>query len=228
MSEDFNEVVEAIETPVLEVKIGDWLKEAWELYTKDWMKYSVSVLIAIAISAFTCGILLAPMLVGLYSCFFKKMRGEDFEYGDLFYGVKNQFLPSFLIAIALMVVNVILNLIPCIGPLLSLAFILIAMPVFSYSLFMMSQASETYKVDSLIDLVKEVYEKIKPQYFMFVLWLLIVGAIGGIGGIICGVGVLFTYPIAILALSVSYSEIFGGCKNEDVVVEAEPVNEETV
>ncbi len=193
------------------------------MYTKDWLKYSLSVLIVFVLGAITCGILFAPMLVGMYGCCLKKLKGEDFEYGELFDGVKKQFLPSFLLGLALMVVSIVLNLIPCVGWLLSFAFQILAMPVLVYSLFKLSYEAETYKVEKLKDLVMGIYEKLKPQYFMFVLWLFLAGIIGAAGGIVCGIGALFTYPIIVLALAVSYSDVFGTALSAQV--EAEPVAE---
>jgi len=225
MSEEYNENVEVTAVIIedqgkLEVKIGDWLKAGWELYKTDWLKFSLSVLIVVAVSAITCGVLLAPMLVGLYACCLKKIQGSDFEYGDLFDGIKKQFLPSFLLALAMTIAATVLSVIPCIGSLLSLVFYFIAMPVLVYSFLIMAQASETYKVDALLKLVKDVYLKLKPQYFNFVLFAFVAMLVGGIGGVVCGIGAIFTYPIAILALSVSYTEIFGIKNNENVETES--------
>ena len=230
MSEDFNENVEAtaviVEQPKVEVKIGDWLTAGWELFTKDWLKVSLSVLITVAMSLVTCGILVGPMAVGLYKCFIKKVKGEDYELGELFEGVKTQFLPSFILVLAFIICGVVLNIIPCVGPLLGIAFNLLAAPILAYSLFEIAVATETIEIGSLIDLSKRIYEKLKPQYFMFVLWFLLVGIIGSLGTVACCVGVFASTAIVYLAVTVSYAETFGLSKKTEV--EAEIVNEETV
>ena len=226
MSEDFNKNVEAtaevVEQSKLEVKIGDWLKAGWELFTKDWLKVSLSMLITGAVSIVTFGILGGPMAVGLYKCFIKKVKGEDYELGELFEGVKTQFLPAFVLAIAYIICGVILNMVLCLGSIFSL----LAAPIFVYTLFELAVATETVEVGNLIELVKKVFSKLKPQYFMFVLWFFLVGIIGALGTVACCVGVFASMAIVYLAVTVSYAETFG--LSQKTEAEVEPVNEETV
>jgi len=200
-------------TGLLEIKIESWLKSGWNLFCEDWLKLSVSVLISFVISAASFGILAGPIFVGLFSCFMKKVKGADFEYSDLFDGVKNQFLPSFVLTFAFIVIISLLGVIFCVGYFLAVAFMIIAAPVFAYSLLIISQEPDTVEIDSLLKLCKKVFEKIKPKYFVFVLWTFILGAIGGLGFVACCVGIFATYTIAILAFVVSYSHVFDSQKS---------------
>ena len=91
MNEEYNEQlnVEPVESPApapqeSKVDIGGWLKYAWNLFLTDVIKFMVSALIVSVISMVTCLILTGPMSVGFFKCVLKKMRGEDFDYEELF------------------------------------------------------------------------------------------------------------------------------------------------
>ncbi|MCX7003903.1 MAG: hypothetical protein NTV22_11595, partial [bacterium] len=76
----------------------------------------MATLITALVSAISCGILAGPMTVGLYQCLLKKARGQNFEYGDVFNGVKLHFVPALLIMLAVAVpgiaINIFMRLVP--------------------------------------------------------------------------------------------------------------------
>ena len=207
------------EEPKQEIKvdIGGWLKEGWELFKTDMLKFIVSMLIVAGLSIITCSILFAPMIVGFMRCVLKKSRGEDFQYGELFDGVKTQFLPAFLVMLGSMVVVMVIGLIPIIGGLLSLAANLAILPVVWYAYAEMAAAPATIKVDALVNLLKGIFAKLQDQYFMFVLWGLVFSVVSSIGAIACCVGVFFTWPFAVVAFTISYLAVFKGEEPEVVV-----------
>ena len=196
----------------LNVNIGDWLKAAWELFKTDIVTLVVANLIATVLAAVTCGVLAGPMMVGLYHTFQKKARGQKFEYGDLFWGLSNQFLPSFLIILVFFVALSLVGVIPCVGPLLSSLAMLALSPLLLYSLCLLADAPQTVPVGGLQDLVKGVWTKLQPQYLMFVVWILVAYIISGAGSIACGIGMLVTAPIGVMGLMVSYLDVFKGEK----------------
>ncbi len=232
MSENFYENVAATENvtqisdldnqPKLEVKIGDWLKVGGELFAKDWLKYSVSLLIVSVISG-ACFVLLGPMYVGLYRCLLKKVKGEEFEYGDLFDDFEKQFLPSFVLVIVFLIPYVIV-FIPC-GLLIGTAYCLLTAPILCYMFIEMAVAEKAIEVGALLDLGKKVYARIKPQYFAFVLFFLLISVIFQIGIFVCCVGIFVSMAVASLTVAVSYADVFGLPKATETKVEAEPVNE---
>ncbi len=197
-----------------EVKIGDWLKAGWEIFSKDMLKCILGALIAFVIGGITCGILMGPMYVGLYKCFLKKARGQDFEYGELFDGVRTQFLPSFILFLVLLVatlaVNAVLGWIPCVGLVFCIAWGLIVGTIGVYAFVKIAEAPEPVEVGKIFTMLKENWETLKPAFLMFLLWYLVVKMVAGIGVAACGIGVLFTAPIAIMALVVSYMDVFLG------------------
>lgn len=200
------------------IDIGGWLKYGWKLFITDVLKFMVAMLIVGVVSIVTCLILSGPMMVGFYKCILKKTRGEDFEYGDLFDGVKTQFLPAFVLVIATFVfvaiVGGILMLIPFVGQVAFYA-VQIAVALFiNYMYLQMAEMDETLEVVKLIDLGKSTLNKVKDDYAMYLVWALVVSVVGGVGVIICCVGALATWPISIIAVTISYIAIF---KSEDEV-----------
>jgi len=60
------EVVAEQPADPVKVDIGGWLKQGWELFKTDILKFIVSALIVGAISIVTCLILAGPMMVGFF------------------------------------------------------------------------------------------------------------------------------------------------------------------
>jgi len=198
--------------PAFEVNINEWLGTTWNLFKQDIVKYAVAGLIAGLVSIVTCGILSGPMAVGLYGCFMKKARGGDFEYGDLFNGVKKQFLPSLLFVLAVLVItgaiSVALAFIPIVGQIASSLIGIVIGPLVSFSLCEIAAAETTVEIGGLVDLVKRVFDRIKSQYGMLIVLYLILEIITFLGVLGCCIGVFVTGAFMVLALSVSYLAIF--------------------
>src|SRR6185295_8613446 len=63
------------------------IKNGWELVKDQYWLFVGMTFIAVLIGgAVPLGILLGPMMCGLYLTFFKKRRGEPIEFGTLFKG----------------------------------------------------------------------------------------------------------------------------------------------
>ena len=62
------------------------VKEAWALI-KDryWLFFGITA-VGVLIGSLFAIILMGPMLCGIYFCLFRRMRGEQVEFGDLFRG----------------------------------------------------------------------------------------------------------------------------------------------
>lgn len=211
------------------VDIGGWLKQGWEIFKTDIVKFIVSILIVGVVSVMTCLVLSGPMMVGLFKCILKKTRGEDFEYGDLFDGVKTQFLPAFVLVIATFVfvaiVGGILMLIPFVGQVAIYAVQIAAALFVNYMYLQMAEMDETLEVGKLVDLGKSTLNKLKDDYAMYLVWALVVSVVGGVGVIICCVGALATYSISLIAVTISYVAIFKSGDEVTVVAEEIAVEE---
>ena len=68
---------------MVEVKIGDWLRDGWDLVKDDWVTFAVSGLLVWLIGTQACAILYGPMMVGYHILCFRRMRGERAEIEGL-------------------------------------------------------------------------------------------------------------------------------------------------
>ena len=219
------EVVAEEPQKAVKVDIGGWLKQGWELFKTDILKFMVAALIVGAISIVTCLILAGPMMVGFFKCILKKNRGEDFEFGDLFDGVKTQFLPAFLLMLAvsvcLTVASLILAFIPVIGQLATFIVSSSATLLVNFMYLQMAEMDETMEVGGLVDLAKTTINKLKSEFVMFMVWALVIYVVGIAGLIACGIGMFFTWPFSMVSVAKSYINVF---KSEDeVTVTAEEI-----
>ena len=221
------EVEVAAEEPqkVVKVDIGGWLKYGWELFKTDILKFIIAVLIVGIVSVVTCLILSGPMMIGFFKCVLKKTRGEDFEYGELFDGVKTQFLPAFVLTIAatiaISIVGGILMFIPIVGQVAAYALQIVVALFVNYMFLQMAEMDETMEIGKLIDLGKSTLDKFKNDYAMYLVWALVVSLVSGIGVIVCCIGALATYSIAIISITKSYIDIFKS--GDEIMVTAEEV-----
>ena len=214
-----------VDEPKKNIDIGGWLKFGWKIFKTDVLKFMVSMLIVGVVSIITCLILSGPMMVGFFKCILKKSRGDDFEYGELFDGVKTQFLPSFVlmavVTVCVIIVSAILAIIPVIGQIAGTV-LGIAISLFTnYMYLQLAEMEETLEVGKLVELGKATLNKLKSDYGMFLVWALVVYILGFVGVIVCCVGALATYSIAMIAVTKSYNDVI---KSEDeVAVVAEEV-----
>ena len=60
---------------------------------------------------------------------------------------------------------------------------------------------------SPMDAAKASFEALKPQWLMAACFWLVAGIVGGLGGIACGVGAVFTLPITYVAMALVYRDL---------------------
>lgn len=187
-----------------EVKTGDWVKEGFEIFKENLGEilpfYLVGLVILALVSTVTAGIgsfiIAGPILCSLFYGLFKKMRGGKVEIGEISVGFQ-VFVPA-------MLANIVINCFTAIGFVLCIipGFIVTALYLFTYPLILEKKmdfwtAMETSRLKVMENLVGFVI-------FCIVVWLITVAGI-----ILCGIGVLFTAPIALCTVGVAYRDVFG-------------------
>lgn len=85
------------------------MQEGWELIKDDYWLFFAMTLVGMLLAGFTMNILLGAMYCGLYFALFRKMRGERFQFEDLFKGF-SFFVPA-LIATLVFIIPVFLMMI---------------------------------------------------------------------------------------------------------------------
>ncbi len=84
------------------IKPVEVYKEAWEMIKDQyWMVFAV-VLVGMLIGGAIPIVLIGPMMCGIYLVLFQKFDGKEIDFGLLFKGF-DYFLPSFILAVLIMV-----------------------------------------------------------------------------------------------------------------------------
>ena len=225
-------------------------KQAFELVQGDyWVLLGVSA-VAMFIGGAVPVVLLGPMMCGLYMCFLKKYRGDEFEFELLFKGF-DLFVPS-LIASAIMTGVALAVLMP--GFFIMFAGMLFSIPaaeaeggqaaapflaplgcVFGFVLLtfaavMVAGMLFTFAFPLIVDrklsgtaaVVASARAVVKN--FWGVLGLVALNTLLGLAGALaCYVGTFFVLPISFAALTIAYRKVF-----PEIVAAADPAPDGTL
>jgi len=211
------------------------IKGGWEIVKDQYWLFVGMTLVGILIgSAVPLGILLGPMMCGLYLSFFKVRRGEPIEFGTLFKGF-DYFGPS--------VIATLLHIVPII------AIVLPAYFVFYISMFvsMAAQGDEpnpaamfgvlgffalfwlfvmvvviiisigfTFAYPLIVDRKLQGFDAVKLSFraamanFWRLLGMMLLTSLLSIAGmLVCYVGVFFVFPIVYATMAKAYEQVFG-------------------
>jgi uncharacterized membrane protein len=196
----------------VDIKIGKWIEEGFNLYKNNFTTLVLSALIALVLSTVTIGILTGPMIAGLIIITLQLIRKEDPkpEAGMVFRGFRyflNTFLFVLIWGIAILVGSLLVGWFPIIGQLLSLFFVYAAQAFLMFGLYLI--------VDKQMDFwpaSQKSIQTVKTNFWPFFGLAAIASIIGSIGALAFGIGIVLTIPIQICILAVAYQEIFGEAK----------------
>ena len=102
-------------TPDIEFRTGvikptECVKEAWALIKEQYWLFLGIVFVGVFIGGAVPIVLIGPMMVGIYICFFRRMRGEPVEFGMLFKGF--DYFAQSLIAALIQVIPMVIVIVP--------------------------------------------------------------------------------------------------------------------
>lgn len=217
------------------------IKAGWEL-VKDqyWLFVGMSLVGLMIGSAVPLGLLLGPMMCGLFLTFFKRRRGELIEFGTLFKGF-DYFGPS-LIATLLHIVPILAIIIPAyfmfyLSLIVSVAaqgdepnpaamFGVLGMfglfwVVMIFVIIIIS-IGFTFAYPLIVDRRLQGFDAVKLSFkaamanFWRLLGMIILTSLMGIAGmLLCYVGLFLVLPISYAAIAAAYEQVFGlGSINE--------------
>jgi uncharacterized membrane protein len=211
------------------------LKAGWELVKPHYWLFVGMCFIAFFIgSAVPLGILMGPMMCGMYLTFFKLRRGEPIEFGTLFKGF-DFFGPS-IIATLLHMIPIIAIVVPTyllfyVSMIVSLAaqgndpnpaaffgvmatFSLVLLVVFVAIIII--SIGFTFAYPLIVDRRLAGFDAVKVSFkaamgnFWRLLGLMLLGSLLGIGGmLLCYVGLFLVFPITYAAIATAYEQVFG-------------------
>lgn len=182
--------------------IGAEIGRGWKLFQPNMGLLIPAALIGMLLSSFTLGLLAGPMMAGILLMVQRLVRNDPVkpQIGDLFKGF-DLFAQSLILLIIAFIGMAVLMMIPVIG---QLAALLIS-AVLGWCMMLVA-----YRKATAIDAIKEVFAHIQTGAFTMPLLLAVVAwIISGLGVIACGVGILFTMPLAYCILGCAYETVFG-------------------
>jgi hypothetical protein len=142
-------------------------------------------------------IALGAGMVGMFHCAQKLRKGEKLEIADGLFGIKNNPVQNIIAAIVFMIPFYI-----CLLPGLYLG------PQIIYAFPMLARGDEK----DAISAIKASMARAKGAggFMDHFIRFLILGIVGGIGEIACGVGLLVTMPIMIIGFDNAYDDLPAG------------------
>jgi len=200
-----------------ELDIGRCFSDGWEIYKSNMGLLILAYLVAGLVAVFTFGILMGPLTVGLVLIVDRLIKKDSNKpvVGDIFKGM-DKFAASFVCILLFVVMSLIVSIIPIIGQLASL----VISPLLMYSLMYIA-----YEDLGAVDAVKKtIHGLVSGKMLMPVLLGVLAGLVGGLGAVLCGVGVIFTAPFAVVLYVCAYHQMQEGDDITDAeVIDAQPV-----
>ena len=217
------------------VKPMECLRGGWELIKDQyWLFVGMSLVGMLIASAIPLGILLGPMMCGLYMSFFKKRRGEYFEFGTLFKGFDYfgqsvvasllHTIPIIVIAVGAYIIFYIVFLVGVLamgndssgaGVIVMLLFLFVFWVIVMLLIVLISLGF-TFAYPLIVDRGLGGFDAVRLSFqaamanFVPLLGLgLLSFLLALVGMMACYVGAFFVLPINYAAIAIAYEQVFG-------------------
>jgi uncharacterized membrane protein len=212
------------------------LKEGWALIKDQYWLFLGIVFVGVFIANAVPIVLMGPMMVGIYICFFRKMRGEVIEFGTLFKGF--DYFAQSLIAGLLQMIPIVIVLVPMyvimfvfmiamapqggrtdpddasmfafafIGFYLVFLVVIMTVAIIVGIFFMFAFPLIADRNLSGVDAVKLSIKAGKANFGGILLLLLLNMVLAILGVLACYVGVFFLLPLSLASYSIAYRRVF--------------------
>jgi len=211
------------------------LKEGWALIRDQYWLFMGISLVGMLIGGAVPLILLGPIMVGIFLCLFRRMRGEPVEFGMLFKGF--DYFGQSLIVVLIKAIPMVVVIVPFY--LIMFVVMMTTMPrnhptpdetsTFMFSFFgleivfivvivIVGLAVETFFLFAFplvvdrnltgMDAIKLSIKAGKANFGGVLGLLLLNAAVGFIGVLCCFVGVYFVMPVTLAAQAIAYRRVF--------------------
>lgn len=196
-------------------------------------------------SAVPLGILMGPMMCGLYVAIFQKHRGKQVEFGTLFKGF--DYLGESIIATLIHVIPIVIVIVPFYivfygfllfvvprsgepDPTALLGFFGVFFVLFIVVMLLILLVSVLFTftypliVDRRlggVDAVRTSARAALANFWPLLGLLLLTGLMGFLGVLLCYVGMFLVFPVTFAATSMAYGQVFG-LKDEGPIVPGPP------
>ena len=223
------------------------LRGGYDLIRDQYWLFVGMCLVAILVgSAVPFGILMGPMMCGLYMAIFQKHRGKQVEFGLLFKGF--DYMAESIIATLIHVIPVVVIIVPFYiafygalflmmprggeqpdpGALLGFFGAFFVFLIMVMLLIMVISVLFTFTYPLIVDrrlggldAVKLSAKAAIANFWPLLGLVLLTGLLGFCGVLLCYVGMFLVFPITFSAVSIAYEQVFG-IKGEGPVVAGPP------
>lgn len=208
--------------------IGKYVSDGFELFKKDIGGFIVATILLVIMSIIPFCSLLA--LGNFYKICRKVDQGEKVQAGDIFdftdFWVYFKFMVLLFVAIMILMIPIQISLLPLIlagrfgegsgdvgsalfagGMGIWMILFILLMFAFAISFYFVQPIISLYRVQSVRQAYSLSWKIAKKNFWMILVFSLVVGVISELGIIACGIGVLFTAPIGICIKYISFKDI---------------------
>lgn len=206
-----------------EIDLGGYISKAWKVVTADLVLFVVGYLVCVAIVVGSLIVVIGPIFVagplaiGFIRVVQKRINGEPAVIGDIFAGFKEfsrglifvllLSLVGLAVFIPLVIVAIVLSFIPCLGQVMT--FVLqLAVSLGSNTVLFFAWPLVSLSENSPMDCIKKSITFGFAHFWPLLILSFVTHLIGGAGIVACGVGILFTAPLAIAISLVAYKEYY--------------------
>jgi uncharacterized membrane protein len=188
------------EIPPRKVRVGECLREGWQLFVKDagiYVGYTLilAVLLTIPVVSFLAPILHEVFIAGHYNIALRRLRGLPVSFGDIFSVWQRYFIPlvlTGLVTSVLIILGFVLLVIP--GLYLFVGYVFAIPFVIEEGLNFWSAMEASRRL-------------VHRRWFNLFLLQLALGGLSILGAIPGGWGLLITVPLAMTANAVAYTKL---------------------
>ncbi|HMG72957.1 MAG TPA: hypothetical protein VK582_05605 [Pyrinomonadaceae bacterium] len=219
------------------IKPVECIKEGWALIKDQYWLFLGIVFVGIFVGGAVPIVLIGPMMVGIYLCLFRRMRGEPVEFGNLFKGFDYfaqsliaaliQMTPMVIIIVPFYVIMFVLMMTSMprgggrmdpdestrfmftfFGLELVFVLVIVAVAIVVNIFFMFAFPLIADRGLSGLDAVKLSIKAGKANFGGILSLLLVNAGLGFLGVLACYVGVFFIMPISLAAHAIAYRRVF--------------------
>lgn len=174
--------------------IGEALTVGWQRFQQNMLPVIIGILCAMLVGLIPIigGFLTLP---GIFLVSLKALRGQAPEPSDGFVGFQ-QFVD-----------NIVMGLLQALGLIACCIGVYVTQAIFFQGTFLIVDKNMAWS-----DAKDRCLEQIKPNWPAWTLFVIVVGLVGSLGTLLCGIGVLFTAPIATIAFAYAYEQTLGAAR----------------
>jgi uncharacterized membrane protein len=165
--------------------IGQCVSSGFEIFKKNALTYVIAWLVLGVANGMTLGILFGPLMVGYFRMIKIDTSGGKAQIGDLFKGFED--LSAGLVAGIISLLAIGIGSVFCILP------GLVAAPILPVSLYLVAEGEKDG-----VNAIKRAWHAVSNNLVESVIYMLLLGAVGFVGFLLCCIGLFVTVPISVI------------------------------